>query len=525
MVEPEVATTERGGALAGRVGWSLGILGFLFFWLWPDLGLDRAQRGVAATTALTAALWLSSAIPLGATSLLPAALLPLLGVLSAREVGPTYMHDIVLLFVGAFILALGLEKWGVHRRIALAIIHAVGTSPRRVVLGFMVSSAGLSMWISNTATTLLMLPIAIAVIGTLEPTKNIRESRLAICLLLGIAYSASIGGTGTLIGTAPNMAFRSIFEESFPAAPEVSFGRWMTYWAPLTLLFVPIAWFLLTRFLAPVSSVSSKSEEGLRAAEEISIARRALGDMSRGQVLMSIMFFGTAVLWVTRGDLDLGVIRFAGWAGALAPEGVERADFGKLISDTTVAIAMAVACFAIPVNFKKREFLMDWQTAVKLPWEIILLFGGGLCIAKGFEESGLANILGETLAPLLRDRPTWLVVFATALFLSFLTEITSNTATTFVLLPVAAHGAVAAGINPLIVMMPATVAASLAFMLPVATPPNAIVFSARRFQLSTMAGVGFWLNLVGVLLLTLVFEFWIRGFGGLSSELPEWAQP
>ena len=525
MTDPDPVEVERGGALAERIGWVVGIGGFLFFWLWPDLGLDRAQRGVAATTALTAALWLSNAIPLGAASLVPAALMPLLGVLSAREVGPAYMHDIVLLFVGAFILALGLEKWGVHRRIALAIVHRVGTSPRRVVLGFMISSAALSMWISNTATTLLMLPIAIAVIGTLEPQKSIRESRLAVCLLLGIAYSASIGGTGTLIGTAPNMAFRSILEESFPEAPEVSFGKWMRDWVPLTILFVPIAWFLLTRFLAPVGAVERGSDEERRAGEEISAARRALGRMNRGQLLMSIMFFGTALLWVTRADLDLGFVRFSGWAGALAPEGFERTIFGKKISDTTVALTMAIACFAIPADSKKREYLMDWRTAVKLPWEIILLFGGGLCIAKGFEHSGLASVLGESLAPLLRDQPAWLVVLATALFLSFLTEITSNTATTFVLLPVAAHGAVAAGINPLLVMMPATVAASLAFMLPVATPPNAIVFSSRRFGLSTMARVGFWLNLVGVLLLTLVFELWIRGVGGLSSQLPEWAQP
>ena len=525
MAEIDTGPPERAGGRVASLGWIAGGAGFLFFLFWPGLGLDNAQRGVAATTTLTAALWLTNAIPLGAASLIPAALMPLLGVMSAREVGPTYMHDIVLLFVGAFMLALGLERWGMHRRIALAIVQTVGTSPRRVVLGFMVSSAALSMWISNTATTLLMLPIALAVIATLEPRKDSRESPLAVCLLLGIAYSASIGGTATLVGTAPNLAFRSILSETFPDAPEPSFGEWIVNWFPLTVLFVPIAWFLLTRFLSPVGSVASGSDEERRAGEEISAARRALGAMTRGQILMSIMFFGTALLWVTRADLDLGFVRFSGWAGALAPEGVERAVFMKMISDTTVVMAMVVACFAIPVNSKRGEFLLDWQTAVKLPWEIILLFGGGLCIAKGFQDSGLASVLGEQLAPLLVDQPAWLIVLATALFLSFLTEITSNTATTFVLLPVAAHGAVEAGINPLLVMLPATIAASMAFMLPVATPPNAIVFSSRRFGISKMAYVGFWLNLVGVLLLTLIFEYWVRGVGGLSSELPVWAKP
>lgn len=522
MAEPEAAVEERGGVLASRLGWLGGLAGVLFFLYWPELGLDRAQRGVAATTALTAALWLSNAIPLGAASLLPAAMMPLLGVMTAREVGPTYMHDIVLLFVGAFMLALGLERWGVHRRIALFIVQVVGTSPRRVVLGFMVSSAALSMWISNTATTLLMLPIALAVIATLEPKRGARESSLAVCLLLGIAYSASIGGTATLVGTAPNLAFRSVMSEVFPEAPEFSFGQWMVNWVPLTILFVPISWFLLTRFLAPVGSVRADSEEARKARDEISAARRALGKMNRGQALMSVMFFGTALLWVTRGDLNLGFIHFSGWAGWFAPEGADGAEFAKTISDTTVALAMAIGCFAIPVNLKRREFLLDWQTAVKLPWEIILLFGGGLCIAKGFNESGLASVLGGALAPLLTDQPTWLIVLGTALFLSFLTEITSNTATTFVLLPVAAHSAVAAGINPLIVMYPVTIAASLAFMLPVATPPNAIVFSSRKFGLSTMARVGFWLNLVGVLLLAVIFELWVRGVGGLSRELPAW---
>lgn len=508
---------ERSGVLGTRIGWIAGIGGALFFLFSPTTGLDPAQRGVAATTALTAAMWLTGALPVGAASLIPAAMLPLLGVLGASQVAPTYMSDIVLLFVGAFMLALGLERWGVHKRIALAIVHRVGTSPRRVVLGFMVSSAFLSMWISNTATTLLMLPIAMAVLTTLECEGE--GNSLALCLLLGIAYSASIGGTATLVGTAPNMAFLQVFGENFESGPVVSFGEWLRNWFPLAVLFVPLAWLLMTRWLAPVPAAARNADD------EIAQARAALGPMTRGQIGMSIMFFGTALLWVTRGNLELGFVRLPGWSNLFSSAIMEN---GKsMITDTTVALAMAILCFAIPVRTESgaREFLLDWRTAVKLPWEIILLFGGGLCLAKGFGESGLARVLGETLSPLLEGHATWVIVFATALFLSFLTEVTSNTATTFVLLPVAAQGAVAAGINPVIVMMPATVAASLAFMMPVATPPNAIVFSSRRFELPSMARVGFVLNMLGVVLLTLVFEFWIRPIAGIPAELPAWGKP
>ena len=526
--EPEAPSVERGGARAQRFGLGLGLLLFVSILLVPGLALDAPQRRVAAVTALTASLWLTNAIPVGAASLIPAALFPVLGVLPARRVAPIYLQDLVMLFLGAFIVALGLERWGVHKRIALFVISVVGSSRRRLVLGFMAASGFLSMWINNTATTLLMLPIVSAVLARGDEDAD-GDPRFGWCLLLGVAYAASVGGMGTPVGTAPNQEFLGQFQTLFPDGKKLSFGDWFVSFAPLVVLFVPLAWILLTRVIYRLEDLRGSGPEVIR--EE----RRALGAMTRPERRMAGVFGTTALLWVFRADLSFGAFTVPGWSrlfyGAAAQDPAWYGAHKNDISDATVAVLMAVAMFLIPSGARgasradsgethgaDRAFLMDWRTAVKLPWEVLLLLGGGFCLATGFKESGLDEVLGGAIAPLLEDRPAWFVTAATALAVSLLTEVTSNTATTAVLLPVLAAAGVAAGLDPMAVMLPATLAASAAFMMPVATPPNAVVFATRRIPMPAMARAGVWLNLATVVLITLVFEFWSRARLGIGAD-------
>lgn len=507
---------ERGSPLTRRIGFFLGLALFTGFLAWPGLPLDPAQRRVAAVTALTATWWLTLALPIAATSILPAALFPLLGVLPAGTAASVYMHDLVMLFLGAFVISLGLERWGVHRRIALSIVGVVGTRPRRLVLGFMLAAGFLSMWMTNTATTLLMLPIALGVIESVELPGERGKYRFSICLLLGIAYAASVGGTGTPVGTTPNQVFLGIFRQKFPEGPEIPFGLWLVGLAPLVLLFVPLCWLLLTRVLLPLPKGSSGGAETIRRERE------AQGPMTLGQWMMSVVFAVTAVLWVTRSDLDFGAFTFPGWSRLFVPAGETIESHAKFISDSTVALVMAGVCFALPVKPREGVWLMDWRCAQRLPWEVLLLIGGGFCLAQGFKVSGLDALLGSELAPLLVGRSPWLVILGVGLFMSFLTEVTSNTATTAVLLPVAAEAGQRAGLNPLLLMLPATLAASFAFMMPVATPPNAVVFGSRLVSPGRMAKTGFAVNLLCVLLLTLLFRLWIMPLWEISETAPDW---
>ncbi|MFT4538347.1 MAG: sodium-dependent dicarboxylate transporter 2/3/5 [Planctomycetota bacterium] len=533
-------TEERGGPIARRAGFWVGLGLFALLLFAPQLiglDLDGAQRRVAAVTALTATWWITVTLPVGATSLLPAMLFPLLGVMTAKQCAPVYMNDLVMLFIGAFIIALGLERWGVHRRVALFIISKIGTSRRRIILGFMCASAFLSMWINNTATTLLMLPIALAVIARVEsegqgpdkkPYSETERQSFAIALLLSIAYSASVGGMGTPVGTAPNVEFLAQFGARFPEGPKISFGDWFIAWLPLVVLFVPLAWLLMTRVVYPMPAGSP--EDDARAAAVVHEERISQGRMNRSQVRMSAIFIATALLWVTRSDLNLGFAKMPGWSrllmGSAASDPAWYNAHKNDVSDSTVATCMALLCFVLPSGTKKGEFLMDWRTAVRLPWDVLLLLGGGICLARGFQVSRLDEVLGERIAPLFELgggwAASWLVVAGVILFMSLLTEVTSNTATTAVLLPVIAKAAVAAKISPLLVMVPATIAASAAFMLPVATPPNAVIFSSGRVSVPAMARAGPWFNILMVVLITLVFQLWVRRVWGIDGDLPSW---
>lgn len=524
---------ERSGPVTRVLGLGLGLLLFIGILFTPGLPLDLLQRKVAAVSALTATLWLTVAIPVGAASLLPAALFPLLGVLPAREVAPIYLRDLVMLFLGAFIVALGLERWGVHRRIALAVIQFVGSSRQRLVLGFMCASAFLSLWINNTATTLLMLPICSAVLLRAEEEDRARglsktDPRFAWCLLLGVAYSSSVGGMGTPVGTAPNQEFLGQFATLFPGGPKLAFGDWVLAFGPLVALFIPLAWLFLTRVIFRFEDVRGAAGSVIRAQ------RQALGEWKPAEKRMALVFVATAVLWVFRADLRVGGWTLPGWSrlflGPAAEDPAWYAAHKNDISDATVAVAMALIMFMIPSGQKDRSgaaadggYLMNWRTAVGLPWEVLLLLGGGFCLAHGFKVSGLDVVFGEALAPLLGGQSRWAVAALVALSVSFLTEITSNTATTAVLLPVMAAAGVAAGLDPLSLMLPATLAASAAFMMPVATPPNAVVFATRRIPVPVMARAGLVLNLLMVALIVLVFEFWAADRLGVQLSTPEWA--
>jgi sodium-dependent dicarboxylate transporter 2/3/5 len=528
-LDPE-GGTETGAPAARWAGAILGPAFFLALLFWPGLPLDPAQRRVAAITALTAVLWITVAVPVGASSLLPAVLLPVLGVVPAADVGGLYLRDLVFLFLGAFVLALGLERWGVHRRMALAILDHVGGSPRRLVLGFMAASAFLSLWINNTATTLLMLPIAMATAARSAegmPDAGARQ-RLTWCLLLGVAYASSVGGMGTLVGTAPNQVFLGQFAARFPEAPRPTFGEWFIAWGPLVVIFVPLAAWLLGAVIFPLPRTGGAAAEAIRAE------RLAAGPMSPAQRRMTLVFVVAAFAWIFRGDLDLGAVTIPGWMrlvlGARARDEAYLRAHEDDISDATVALVLAFLTFVLPAGQDarclagRRLALMDWRTANRLPWDVLLLLGAGFALAHGFKVTGLDGVLGRAIAPLCAGWSTWVVVGGIALAVSFLTEVTSNTATTAVLMPVLGAAAVEAGLHPLLVMAPATLAASAAFMLPVATPPNAVVFGSRLVPVPVMARAGLILNFLTVALITVLFQLWVRRVWGIDVAAPEWAR-
>ncbi len=484
--------------------------------------MPSAARKTLAVTVWMAAWWMTVAVPIPVTSLLPLVLFPVLGVLTSAATATNYANDIIFLFLGGFILALGIQRWGLHRRIALHVVHRIGTNPSRTVLGFMLATAFLSMWISNTATTLMMLPIALAVIASMrEVAGGLRLGGFAPALLLGIAYSASIGGLATPIGTPPNIAFLRILEILYPQAPAISFGRWFVCFLPLVLVFLPIAWLLLTR-------VVHRLRRGVvgAGAEVIRDELAALGAMRPAEKRMAWIFLVTALLWITRGDLDLGAIHLPGWAG-LVERGLGLEGFSSYLHDATVAMAMALAMFVLPGDRGESgevRKLMDWQTAVQLPWGILLLFGGGFALAQAYKDSGLSQFLGESFAGQVQDLHPILLIASVCLLLTFLTEVTSNTATTQVMLPVLAGAAGAMGVQPLLLMIPATLSASCAFMLPIATPPNAIVFGSGEIEMREMIRAGVLLNLIGVVLITLIFYFLTARLLGLDlTTLPDWA--
>jgi len=434
------------------------------------LGLGLARLGfapdiawTAGITLLTALWWIFEPIPIPVTSLVPLALFPTVGVLDYTQVGAAYGDKLILLMLGGFMLSTAMERSGAHRRIALMAVRTLGgQSPKRLVMGFMVAAATLSMWISNAATTLMLLPIVLAVVS------NVGEGRLRTSLLLGVAYAASIGGIATPIGTPPNLVFMDQYGGLVGEEP--TFLEWMSWSLPIVLVMLPIAWLWLTR--------------GLKRAEGIELPE--VGTWRTEEVRTLAVFAVTAVLWMTRKE------PFGGWT-----------ELTGLVNthDSSVALAAVVAMFLIPNG--KGERLLDWKSASKIPWDILLLYAAGIAIARAFTSSGLSDAIGGSLEG-VTVLPIIVMMGVLCLGVTFLTEVTSNTATANVLMPVLVAAAVASEIEPRLIMVPATISCSFAFMLPVATPPNAVVFGAGGIRISTMAREGVVLNLIGVVVVSAV---------------------
>jgi len=487
----------------------------LIFTIFP--GIFDADKPVIAYTAgvalLMAIWWMTEVIPLGVTALLPVALFPLYGIMNGKAVAATYFNHLIFLFIGGFLIALAMEKWHLHRRIALRLLLTIGLSPARILLGFMFTTAFLSMWISNTATTMMMVPILLSIIAKMEeisPSKEVKK--MEVGLLLSIAYAASIGGIATLIGTPPNLSFVRIFGIFFPEAPEISFAQWMVFALPLSAILLTITYFYL--YLLFFKNSSGSFSVGKQV---ISKEYKKLGKMQYEEKWVMTLFVSLALLWLFRKPIDFGLFTTFGWSG-LFPN-------PKWITDGNVAIFIGILLFIIPAkNKEKGQFLMDWHTAERIPWGIILLFGGGFALAGGFKESGLSTFIGESLSH-LKDVPPLLILLIIISTITFLTELTSNTATTETFLPILAAMAVAISIHPLFLMIPATIAASFAFMLPVATPPNAIVFGTKKLRITDMIRTGFWLNFIGITILTIVAYFYMSLVFDINiTELPFWVE-
>lgn len=500
------SVAQNVGLIAGL---AVALIILLFF------NLDPAHPEVTRTAAvatLMAIWWITEAIPIPATALLPVALFPLLGVMPGKAVAGTYFNHIIFLFIGGFIMALAMQRWNLHRRIALRTILIIGSSPKRILLGFMVATAFLSMWISNTATTMMMVPIAMAIILKLkESSPGPVTSRFSVGLLIGIAYSASIGGFATLIGTPPNLAFSKIFATSFPKAPDITFASWIPFGLPLSIVFLAICWLLLTYMFLPRGKTLDTDQTIFR--EEY----RQLGRMGFEERIVLILFSLLALLWLFRTEIDVGAFAIPGWS-RLLPN-------ASYIDDGTVAMAVSMLLFLIPSRSKKGEMIMDWRTATKLHWGIVILFGGGFALAAGFQQSGLSMWLAGHLQA-LGGIPKLFMVGAVSTLLTFLTELTSNTATTQIVLPLLGSLAVAIKTNPLLLMLPATLSASCAFMLPVATPPNAIVFGTGEVRMADMIKSGIIMNLIGVVLVTAtVYLIGLAVFSINPGLMPTWATP
>ncbi len=481
------------------IGLGSGLVLFCIILLIPTPEHIRPEAmSVLAIAVLMAIWWISEAIPIPATALLPIFLFPSLGIMDGSLVTQSYAHHLIYLFLGGFLIAVTIEKWNLHRRMALYTIKFVGTSPNRIILGFMLSSAGLSMWISNTAATMMMLTIGFAVLKQvvdkidsdpeLEINTRPEHFHFGIALMLGIAYAASIGGIATLIGTPPNAILAGIIENQF--GQTISFLNWMIFALPLSIIMLIITWYYLTHIAYP-----SEIDHLPGGKETIQHELKSLGQMSREEKSVLFIFCSVALLWILRGLVD--------------------ADKFNMVKDSTIAMGGALLLFIIPSNFKKHEFLLDWQTALKIPWDILILFGGGFALAKGFNDSGLTMVIAEQLNVLQGSNLLLIIAVVTGVVI-FLTEITSNTATASMILPIIAAMAIAINIHPYSLMIAVSLAASFAFMLPVATPPNAIVFSSRYVNIGQMARTGVWINLIGLILITLFVTYYLPVIWGID---------
>ncbi len=477
--------TDRRGAgvhVYRQVGFVLGPgLAVLMLLAGPPAGMEPAAWRTAAAAVWMAAWWMTEAAPVAVTALLPLVLFPLLTVSPMKETAAPYAHPMIYLFLGGFMIARAIEKWNLHKRIALHILLFMGSNGRSLVAGFMMAGAALSMWVTNTATTMMLLPIALAIIAMVDETatglspRNRRNFR--IVLLLGIAYAATIGGMATLVGTPPNALLAGFMMENYGV--EIGFGQWMAVGLPLSLVMLPLCWLILTRLVYPVAFTTSGETRSLLVS-----MLADLGPIGAPEKRVAYVFALTAAAWISRPLLD-------NWPPLAG------------LSDPGIAMTAGLALFVLPAGGGARGPLLDWDTARGLPWGILILFGGGLSLAAAVSSSGLALDIGAMLATLDALSLAVLVV-VTATLIIFLTELTNNLATTATFLPVVAAIATQLGYDPMVLAVPVALAASCAFMLPVATPPNAIVYGSEQFSIPQMARAGAAINVLGIVLVTVV---------------------
>lgn len=493
-----------------KIGLFLGPLLFILMLVIPaPADMAPVAQKMAAVALLMATWWMTEAIPIPATSLLPIALFPLLGIMHTKSAAAPYASHLIFLFMGGFIIALAMQRWDLHRRVAMHIVNVVGFSPSRLILGFMTATAALSAFVSNTATTVMMMPIGLAIIQHvvtegkkegLDSTIDFSPEQFAfgLNLMLGIAYAASIGGIATLIGTPPNTVLAGYLTKTY--GYEITFANWMLVGVPLVCVMLPLCWLWLTRVANPM-----KLKKVPGGKELIQSELKEMGSMSKGERWTALIFLLTALGWIFRKKI-----------GFIFPD-------PKLITDATIAMTGALILFMIPVNLKKNEFVMNWDWASKMPWGVLILFGGGLSMAAGFKATKLADWIGNQVS-LLEAAPILVLVIAVVTLIIFLTELTSNTATSAMVMPILSAVAIGLGQSPLLLIVPAAIAASCAFMLPVATPPNAIVFGSGYVTIPQMVKSGFGLNVLGIVVTVLVTYLIVIPLLGIQIDvIPEWA--
>ncbi len=462
---------------------------FLFFPIFPS---NPVASRMFAVVVLMAILWLTEMLPLGVTSLLPIFLFPIFGIDSTAKISGNYMNSTIFLFLGGFFLSIAMEKWNLHKRIALSILNLMGTSKYSMSLGFAFTTALMSMFISNTATAMIMLPIAMAIIYKVEENlDNSQSHKFAVALLLIIAYSASIGGIATLIGTPPNLVLMRVYETSFPELPKITFASWLPYGIPLSLGMMVLMMLLISVIFL------RKLPKSLLSKIEIKEQLTGLGKMNKAEIKILCIFILVVFMWMFREPIQLEWFTVPGWGVRMGLTG--------LVDDGTVGIFGAVILFLIPADFNDfSEKILNKDSIKSVPWEIILLFGGGFALASGFETSGLSKEIALQLE-YMHDLPIFVIVLIIGALVTTLTEFSSNTATAATMLPVIAAMASVMKMNPLILMIPAAISASFAFTMPISTPPNAIVFSSGRLKIKDMLYAGILMNLLGLIYIVIFF--------------------
>ena len=465
----------------------------IFIFSEPPEGLSKIGWLTAGVALLMTIWWITEAIPIYLTGIIPLILFPIFNIFDLKLVASSYAHPLVLLFLGGFIIASAMEACGLHKRIALNILSLSGTSPSKIIAGFMIATAFISMWVSNTASTIMMLPIAVSVITIFSNQPNIRNENFAIPLLLAIAYSASIGGASTLIGTPTNIMLSSILSDSYNY--EISFLDWLLIGLPVAIFLLPTVWFFLTNISFNVSKKKSIALE--RTILEM---RREIGNASFTEKIVAMVFFLTAAFWVLRRSLN--------------------EIFNLNLNDTSIGLLGALLLFLIPTSKATRA--CNWETASKIPWGILLLVGGGIALSKAFNSSGLAIWIGE-FSNYFYGYNIYLLIFIAVALIIYLTELNSNTATVAIFMPILIMFAISIDQNPLFFVIPATIAASCAFMLPIATPPNAVIFGSGKIEIKDMIKAGFLLNIISVIVVTIISIIFIKlVFDAQIGELPNW---